>query len=89
MASQEITQADAKGFVTPGAIRQAFFEQLESLGVHELAYAQLWQVLKAQGAQLRGSTPKRERDFVYRALLGDPRIQRVRPGVFASYRPGI
>jgi hypothetical protein len=70
-------------FATPDEIRRAFRDHLASVGSSELRYEDLWRALRERGVHVRGATPKKERDTVYRALSSDSRIRKVRPGVFA------
>jgi hypothetical protein len=70
-------------FASPDEIRMAFRTHLAATGKSELAYEDLWSLLRGQGVIVRGATMKKQRDTVYRALSTDPGIARVRPGVFA------
>ena len=69
-------------FITANEIRAAFRSYLEEQDVDEVAYEDLWRQLRRSGVSFRGATAKKERDSVYNALVGDPEIERVRPGVF-------
>lgn len=69
-------------FASPDDIRQAFRAYLAETGTTELAYEDLWRLLRERGVTVRGATTKKQRDTVYRALSTDPGIARVRPGVF-------
>jgi hypothetical protein len=73
----------AQEYLTPNQIRDAFFAELSARGVQQLAYADLWSALRSQGQAVRGSSPKKQRDTVYRALASSNRIERIAPGVFA------
>jgi hypothetical protein len=65
------------------AIRDAFFEVASRSPNNEVAYRDLFADLLSRGWIIRGTSVKRQQDAVYGALNADPRIRKVRPGVFA------
>lgn len=69
-------------YLTSADIRNAFVDHIDSSPTNELSYATLWTILREQNKPIRGATEKRQRDAVWRALDGDPRIERSGPGVF-------
>lgn len=71
-------------YLTADEIRAAFLIEVRESPNGRLAYSDLWDRLQRRGSLVRGSTPKRQRDIVHKALSRDPRIQRVEPGVFAA-----
>lgn len=75
--------ADLSAYATPDDICRAFFTHVQAAPNGELAYEDLWRLLRAQGMRLRGASPKKERDTVHRALTNSSRVVKVRPGVFA------
>lgn len=73
---------EPESYVSPDAIRRAFLDYVREAPAQELSYQEVWRRLRSAGVKLRGGTPKKERDTVYKALLSSSKILRVRPGVF-------
>jgi len=69
--------------MTSEEICQVFFEYLRESGLEGVAYGDLWRLLSGRGARIRGSSPKNQRDTVYRVLTSNPRIVKTKPGFFA------
>lgn len=82
----KLSSVQEPALLTPDEIRQAFLTEVASSPGGAMSYADLWDRLRARGKSVRGSTPKRQRDAVYRALLTDSRITKVGPGLFAAQR---
>jgi hypothetical protein len=76
----EVTYASAS------EIRSAFVEYAAGSATGEVPYAEIWDVLSQLGIAIRGTTPKRQRDAVWRALASDARIERCAAGVFRLKR---
>lgn len=64
-------------------IAQAFVDHLAERGLDGMSYGDFWRVLQEKGQTVRGRNRKVQKDFVYRALTLDDRLQKVRPGFFA------
>jgi hypothetical protein len=73
---------DSPEYVTSAEIRAVFIAQASASPTHELAYSDLWALLREQQKRIRGATEKRQRDTVYRALLESNDIERSARGVF-------
>jgi len=74
---------EPENYATADAIRRAFLDYVSEGPAQELPYQEVWRRLRSAGIHLRGTTAKKERDTVYKALLGSSEIVKVRPGVFA------
>jgi hypothetical protein len=73
-------------YLTPEQIRAAFERELATTADGRLNYGELAARLRQAGFQVRGNSPKRQRDNVYNALLSDKRIERCGPGEFRLRR---
>ena len=70
-------------YASPDDLRRVFRELLDQLGSSEAHYDDVWRAARDRGLHVRGATPKKQRDAVFRALASDPEVQKVRPGVFS------
>ncbi len=73
---------DNDNYLKSEEIREAFFARAASSPTGDVSYADLWSTLLERGKTIRGATPKRQRDAVWRALVADSRIERSAPGIF-------
>ena len=63
-------------------ISDFFLKHLAAYGLQGMKYGALWQVLRENGALIRGRSAKNQKDTVYTALSQDDRILRESPGYF-------
>ena len=84
-AGQPVGQNEMAGerFISAREIRTTFIDFLRRTGRTKASYSEFWSVLKADGWDVRGRSPKKQRDYIYNALSGDPRLSRIAPGIFA------